>query len=410
MHARLVVSHLLTALIAGGLGWSIHQTQDESMQLAREAKSDPVAAFTDVLRIEDPLVRARALSDFFVHADPSWAPMLRAEVNQDDGGLVLDEMGETLFSAWWSRANPEAAFSNRVTPGWTDRHPWLREVMLEWLRQNPIRAAEAVATLPPALEAGRFEATRVLMDGWFKLDPVPDTTPLVALLRPLDLMPRSAAIRRMLEASVEARGLDATEQFVESFPREDTIGVDIQDEMMKRMTAVLVDFDVDRALRWAAKHGEGREGSGILLHLAYYWGHKDGPAAMKWAMGLPEIREKRTIVKRAWISFFQSQPDASVKWLQDYEPEGPLKPIYVFTVGPVAYKNPKQAIALAEKATDPALRQQLLYAVGQAYLAADPKAATEWLPSSGLPQQTQDQLRAKAAEMPVLEPPKPAAS
>jgi len=400
MSARLLLSHLAAALLAFGLGWGLSQSQTDARKVAREANLDPAASFANALQIEDPRARAEALAQFFEVADPTWAPLLRQELKREGTPLVLDEISETLFASWWAQANPEEAFANRIEPAWADRHPWLRQVMHEWLRRDPTSAVAAVETLPPDAAMGRFEALHVLTSEWFEQDVATDPMPLFALIRGLEPKPRAGAITGFLEGSIENRGVDATEQFVASLPKDDSAGVSVQQEMMSRMGVVLLDIDVDRAVRWVEKHGEGREGSGLPIHLAFYWGLKDGAAAMDWAMGLPDSPQRPKIIERAFHSFALAKKDVAQEWLLERDPDGPLEVVYLRVLRQIAATDPQRALEIAGTAKDTQLRQRFLAAIGSVWMTSDPDAAEAWLEGADLPPELVERVRAASPPRP----------
>ncbi|MEZ4281489.1 MAG: hypothetical protein R3F21_17940 [Myxococcota bacterium] len=379
MQARSIVSHALVALLAFAIAWfALPARQGERSVPARPA--DPVAAFAEVLAIEDAHARAQALLDYFAAADPAWADRLRAEIAKPDGsGLALDELSEVLLASWWAKSDPAAAFENRVDPGWPNRHPWLREVMRTWSSTDPQRAAEAAATLPPNPDRGRVEVARVLVEHWWDQPTSPEILPLYALISELPVLPRAGAIQRLIEKSIEHRGIDATEQFIESLPKQEDFGVSVQQEMLARFGQALVDHDIERAKAWGLEHGQGRDGSGILRHMAFSWGAKDGPTAMEWATHLPESPERPGIVMRVWISFRNAHADEAEEWLLSQEPSSVLEPVFKRYLSGTATIDPQRALAFADRTKDPEMRERLLAAVGIGWMKTDPEAARQWL-------------------------------
>ncbi len=393
MSVRPFVSHALVALLAFAIAYAAFAPRDGRRE-AMERPADPVAAFAEILAIEEPSARTQALLDFFAVADPAWAERLRAEVSKEDGsGLTLDETAETLFASWWAKTDPDAAFKGRVDPGWPNRHPWLREVMRTWAASDPARAAEAASSLPPNPDRGRVEATRILVEHWWDKPSSKEIGPLYALVGELPAMPRAGAIQRLIEKSVEHQGIDATEKFVESLPHEDAFGASVQQEMLARYGQALLNHDVERAKKWALEHGQGRDGSGILRHLAFSWGVKDGPSAMSWAMSLPDGSERPGIVMRVWLSFRNAHPDEASAWLLEQEPSGALEGVYQRYLTGTASLDPKQALALADRAKDPALRERMLAAVGVGWMKTDREAALEWLETVELAPELEERVR-----------------
>jgi hypothetical protein len=416
MNARMIVSHLVVAVGALWLGWTLATSTLEeaapgsavgssegllgsSLDPSLDTEQSPVSHFAELLVIEDPAERTVALAKFFRSADPAWAQRLRDEVNSEGSELVLDEISETLFASWWARSDPESAFTNRVDPAWANRHPWVRAVFREWMKVDAMAAVEAIDTLPTTPGRGRLEASRVVLDEWFQQDEVADPTPLLALLPHLEPKTRARAIKRMMTSMIETRGLEATEEFALSVPSDsDTIGTQIQPEIMARMGIALLGRDVDRAIEWANRHGEGRRGVGIRKHLAFHWGLQDGPAALQWAMGLPDSPERSAVIKRAWLSFNRKQPEEARAWLMSREPDELLQGIYARFLTHLAQNDPDRARSLAETAKDAAVRERMLVAVGKGWMKADPKGAETWLKGSGLSPTAREQIENSARQ------------
>jgi len=244
-----------------------------------------------------------------------------------------------------------------------------------------------------------------VLDAWFGLETLPDPTPLLGLFGHVEPKPRALAMQRMLDSLVERSGLEAAERFVESVPDlSDAIGLDVEQELMSRMAVVLLDHDVERAVAWAAKHGEGRAGVGIRKHLAYYWGLRDGPAAMAWATALPDTPERGAVVKRAWVSFGRKRPDEARAWLLERGPGPALVGIYAQHLRNVAREDPEQARALAPRVTDEAVRERMLVAVGRGWIRSEPEAVEAWLASGVLSPQQAARVRAAAPAPPRARP------
>lgn len=379
------------ASLAFLLGWiaaGIREGGDANEPaVSLEQYADPSEAFVAALRLEDPGARARVLSALLEATSPERARELHDLLVNPEPGMIVDEIAEALVASWWARTDPAAAFENVVDPAWSGRHPWLRNVLREWVKRQPIMAVEAVGTLPPEQEQSRLEAARVVLDGWLALDDLPDPTPLVKLFRHLELKPRALAMERMLDALVQRRGIDATERFVESLqPLSGTIGPNVEQELRARMGVVLLDHDVERAIEWADEQGRGREGVGVRKHLAYYWGLRDGRAAMEWAMGLPDRPERGAVVKRAWISFGRVHPDEAREWLLERGPEPALAGIYARHLRHLAAEDPQRALSLARRASDDAaMYEQMLFAVGLGWMKSQPDDAEAWLGSDEVP-------------------------
>lgn len=392
MNARLLLSHLAVAALAFALGYAVFSPRAGTRSPVGGG-DDPVAAFSEILEIQDAHARTQAMLDFFAAADPAWAERLREEIDPASSKLVLDEIGETLFASWWARSNPKLAFERRVDPAWANRNPWIRETMLAWAATDPTAAAEAANALPPNPDRGIVEATRVLVDHWWDGPNAPDPQPLIELIHKLEVVPRTGAIQRLIELSIDHRGIDATEQFVESLPPTESMGVSVQNEMLARFGQALLERDVERAKQWAAKHGEGRDGAGVLRHLAYSWGQKNGPVAMAWSMSLPDTPHRPGVVYRVWLSFRQTKPEEAAQWLLAQEPSPALMGVYSrYLNGLALEKKTDEALEIAGRTQDPALRDQLLTAVGMGWAQSDPEGAVKWLETVELPAESEERI------------------
>jgi hypothetical protein len=400
MKSRSILSHLVVAAVFLAVGWALAAHLGGAgvspMGDAGEGSdADPATRFVTILRIRDPLDRAAALARFLESADPESAPQLRAALVAPNQGFLVDEIDEALLASWWARSDPAAAFDSIVNPPWGHRHPWVRAVLQRWVREEPLAAVEAVEALPAENpEFGRVEGVRVLVDGWFENNAELDPTPLLGLLREMEPRARAFAISRLLNQMVATRGIDATESFVESVPPEvNALVVNLKGELLSRMGVSLLDFDVERAKRWVAKHGEGRKGAGVAKHLAYYWGLKDGPAAMEWSMTWPDESLRPDLVLRSWLSFRRADLDGSEAWLTSRDPDPVLQGVYDRFLRNLAKRDPQYALELVERSTDSMIRERLLIAVGQGWMHADPESAESWLAGADLAPEVEAKIR-----------------
>jgi len=394
MNARPILLALAAALLGLGLGYVLFSPRAGGG--LGPAPADPIAAFHDALATPEPHARTRALLDFFATVDASWAPRLRSEVNQPGSKVQLDEIGEILFASWWARSDPAAAFANLVDPAWANRHPWVRYVTRAWAAADPAKAAEAVAGLPPHPDRGRMEAMRELVEHWWDGSQSNDVAPLLALIQEMPVTARAGAIERLLETSIDRVGLDETARFVESLPRPEAFGTSAEYELLARYGQILVERDVERARRFAEKHGRDDDGVGILRHMAFSWGVKDGPAAMEWAMGLDQLPERPSLIMRVWISFANAEPEKAAAWIEAREPDEVLEPVFRRYLSGIGGIDTQKALAIADRAKDAGRRERLLGAVGRGWIKADREAALEWLDSVELSPEIEQEVRATA--------------
>ena len=403
MNSKTILTHLVAALAAFGLGWSLSGgfnsgSADPGSSLA---SGDPATALESALSVSDPIERARRLADFFDQTDPSAALGLHEILRTRVHGLYVDEMAEQLFASWWARSDPETALRNPVNPPWVDRHPWARTVLGEWARRDPVAAALAVQQMPAGPLIGRLSGAREVVDAWLELDTIPDPTPLLGVFKQLEPMARGGAISLFVGRMIEKSGIDATLDFVRSVPPDSVEGGSIQHEFLARTAVVLIDHDIDRAIAWADEQQDGPNGAGVQKHLAYYWGLRDGRAAIEWALALPDGPAKSTIVKRAWISFSRKHREDAADWISSRAPDVLMRAAYTDFTRNLGESDPQAAIALANRAVDEEFRHSLLVAAVRGWTTSNPDAAAAWLTASDLPEGIKRTARSR--------PPKPVA-
>jgi hypothetical protein len=402
MTSNSVISHLAIGLIAFALAWAIATEQGSAGNPNDQAIFDrePTVALAAILRVENAGERATLLAAFLDQTDPSVAMILHEMLRERDSDLIIDEMAEILLADWWATSDPENAFRNPVDPGWEGRHPWMRTVLKHWTRQDPVAAAMAVQSLPPNPIKGRLDGSRVVVDEWISLDSMPDPRPLLAVIRSLEPMARASAIEHVIESMIKTDGVDQSLDFVRSIrPDNNTPGGSVHNEFLARTGVVLLNEDLDMAVSWAEEQRDGPNSSGVHKHLAYYWGLRDGPAALKWALALPsDLPQKSATIKRAWMSFARRHREEATDWLLTHPPSPLMRGTYTKFLETLAKTEPQSALELAEKTVDPELRNIMRASAAEGWMKVDPTAALAWLKGAGLPPKLSAQVRRAGAE------------
>jgi hypothetical protein len=218
------------------------------------------------------------------------------------------------------------------------------------------------------------------------------------VIKQLEPIARGGALGHLVSTMLKNEGIDATLDFVRSVPpdKDGLLGGSVQHEILARTGVALLDHDVDRAVDWAREQADGPNGIGVQKHLAYYWGIRDGRAAMEWAISLPDTAARPAVIKRAWISFGRKHTDEAREWLQSRAPDETLQAIYGRHIRTVAETDPGRALALAERSVNEEIRQRMLAAAARGWMKTDPEAASAWLAEAGLPAELERQIRAGA--------------
>ena len=110
-------------------------------------------------------------------------------------------------------------------------------------------------------------------------------------------------------------------------------------------------------------------------------------------MGLPDGPERPGVVMRVWLSFRAAHAEEAAEWLLAQEPTGVLEAVYQRYLTGTASLDPKEALAIAEKAEDPALRERMLTAVGMGWMKTDREGALAWLDTVELAPELEERVR-----------------
>ena len=249
---------------------------------------------------------------------------------------------------------------------------------------------------------GRTAATRAIVNEWISLETLPDPTPLFGVLENLEPIVRGGALLHLARSLIEDRGIDAALGYVRTVDSSSGLRGDIRTEFFARTGVALLDYDTAAAVAWAAENAGASEGPGIHKHLAYYWGLAEGRPAMDWAIALPESPAKSTILKRAFISFSRRHREDAEAWINEHPPHPLMRATYLQYLEARGKKDPESAFALAERAVEPELRNEMLAAAAQGWMSVDPQAASAWLATADLPAALAAKVR--AAARPASEP------
>lgn len=399
MNTRTTVGVVIGMLAAFALGWfaagggaSDGAGPAPQTSASREAPS----VLEAVLEIDAPRERTRALLDFLDETDPAVALTLHEKMRELRKDGLVDEIAEILVASWWAEAAPETAFAHPINPQWADRHPWARTVIEHWGPEDPEAAAYAVQSMSAAPADGRTAATRAIVDAWIELETLPDPTPLFGVLENLEPIVRGGALLHIARSLIEDRGVDAALEYVRGVDSSSGLRGDIRTEFFARTGVALLDYDTAAATAWAAEHADASEGPGIHKHIAYYWGLVEGRPAMDWAIALPDSPAKSTILKRAFISFSRKHREDAEAWINEHPPHPLMKATYRQYLQDRGKKDPEAAFALAERALEPDLRDEMRAAAAQGWMSVDPQAASAWLAEADLPAALAAKVRAAA--------------
>jgi len=370
------------------------QGSSNSLAVTIDVDAAPEDALREILNIEHSGQRATELAAFFARTDAqTYASPLLDLLMDREASLDVDEITELLFAEWWASADPEAAFNSPLHPRWKNRHPWMRQTLRAWAKEAPIPAARAVAELPGGPALGRLEGARAVIDTWLALDEIPDPRLLLEVIDQLEPVARSGALELMVSTLIERQGVDRALEVVRGIQPFDSENGDIHHELLSRAGVALAKHDIPSAVAWAEEYAETPNGLGIQKHLAYYWGLRDGAPALEWALGLPVRPGREIVIKRAFLSFSRKHREDATAWMMAHPPRAEMRGIYIDFLRRTAETSPNEAMAVAERTSDPALRLDMQAAAVEGWLKGDSEAAQAWLSSSDLRPELEARIR-----------------
>lgn len=161
---------------------------------------------------------------------------------------------------------------------------------------------------------------------------------------------------------------------------------------MDRVANAYVARDPVAAAEWAEKYATADFGARVIEEVGDEWAERDPVAAVNWLETIEDGRGKMEAYQSAMGEWVRKDPTAASEYLVNM-PASDLKDRAVNGfVGRLAWEDPQSAIAWAETIQQDALRVEALTDVGRAYFRRDREGATEWLASSGLPEEAQQRV------------------
>lgn len=386
-----IASLLVVALVALAIGhWSGRLAGDERLpEVAGDTAEDQLVA---ILRTPDTGLRMRQLFRFFEGADPAEADALREVLVREHHDV--DQIAKVLFAEWWAGFDPEAAMGNRLHENWGGDDAWSRVVIREWARRDPQAALARTLQVPRNPETVRFEAYRALVQGWFdRSDTDPDD--LLSLFDDLSLVrPRGELIRIWVTLMLRTRGVDYSIAYAEAMPEEgDDLGV--KQQLLGRLASMLVDVDFDKALAFANRNVVTKAGNKLGWYFVSAWAPIDGPAAVAWALQIPESRISFKIVERAFVKFQASDLEAAHAWIEAQPLTPELEPAYAVYVARVAAEDHQRARELAKNLASERFQYRAIQAIGRNWLDDDRAAAEAWVRGQDLPAELVERILGK---------------
>ena len=310
------------------------------------------------------------------------------------------------------------------------KHPdaRLRLLLTAWGRLDGSAAASAVAELvtDPALRGAALES---IMSGWVSRDPEGAKAHLLAVSDPRERrVLRKGLVRGLatldpgaaMEFATRSMGTDASAagrswrwfSLDEDVREIASVQVDCgplraarwaaglpdgpgKAIAFKQVAEALVRFDPLEAARWVELHGGDAHATEAVRRVALGLARRDPMEAIRWANGLSD-QSRNEALQKAVLHWTRKDSIAASEYLADM----PSSSVRDVAVGSFARElgsdDPQIAAEWAGWIEDDGLRLEALETVARTWLQGDPHQARQWLSTSGLSVESQEQVIAEA--------------
>jgi hypothetical protein len=346
------------------------------------SSSEAGSRVREILRDEDPLRRLAELAGLLQRVDPEALPGIveAYETVPLDGDLEL-----VVLVTWWARFDPRAAF-DWTSANWRAEYPRvLAAVFRVWAHSDP-RKAWTVARRQrlPGLRDVCVEAAYV---GWDESG-LPGFVEFIrALEEPVD---RQTAARVLARRRVLTLGAEGALRWVEALPEAND---DFKAIVSARVATVAAESgEVEVAAVWAEPRitaGDERP-SGLARRVATRWVRLDPEAAMAWLATLPPGKDRNDGVTEAFRDWLNLDFAAAIEWIEAREMEPWLEPAFGVYARAISRERPREAVEVAGRISDEALRNMITTVVARAWLTTDRPAAEAWLAEADLPEDVRE--------------------
>ena len=401
--ARWIIAPLLTAVIAGGIGYAVGEHRGRTAPAhTRKAAAAPVptgsvaAAVQAALLDPDRLVGVEALAAVLRKSGPDQLPEILAGF--ETVFLDVAEIEVVLLAEWWADFDPKAAFdwSRNSAIG---HHPLVMHSVLEaWARRDPLAARDALAGLvDPFLKRGSVDS---LISGW----DASGRPGLIEYLRSL-----GASVDALMSMAPLARrhvlrdGPEGAFAWAEAFPEdppEDALRFKLQ--MFRRVASAAAPIDPEKTAAWAARHANGPNGDGLLARTATGWVSQfgDGEKALRWLSTQPDGVQREDAVQEAYVAWSSRSYESATAWLLAEPHQLWMEPALGVHATRLATTDPEAAIAIARGLQDADLQEKTYVGIGLRWLRRDPEAARRWLASGEPSESVRNQIQLAATRQP----------
>jgi hypothetical protein len=177
-------------------------------------------------------------------------------------------------------------------------------------------------------------------------------------------------------------GPEAVIAWVESLPDDDAT---FKLNAFRRVGGAAAEVDPQRATDFAERHLDGPYGNGLARRVGMRWVEREPKATMGWLSGLPAGERRDDGVRETYRRWLGIDRVSARQWIRSVEHERWLDPAVSVYARGLGQRDPDEAVRVAGRIHDPALRQRALGVIARQWLIRDEAAANAWLDRSDLP-------------------------
>jgi hypothetical protein len=162
---------------------------------------------------------------------------------------------------------------------------------------------------------------------------------------------------------------------------------DLQGGAMNRIAESYASEDLEGAVAWVGKHAGNESANRAVSEVAERWAESDPQAVIDWAGNLPETAQAG-VYKEALDEWTEKDPLAASEYLSQMPDSAAKNSAIDGFARELAGDDGEAAVTWAQTITDANLRTETLSQVARDWYRQDQNAASEWLITSGLPEET----------------------
>ena len=184
-------------------------------------------------------------------------------------------------------------------------------------------------------------------------------------------------------------GLDSAKAWV------DTINdPSLRGGALSRVAESAVRDDLESAVEWVTQYAGEEAGQRAVNRVANEWAEDDPQAVLSWADSLPDAA-KAEAYGEAFEEWTRQDATAAGDFLTGMEPSFARDSAVEEFATTLSREEPATAIQWAETISDVEMRTDALTQVARSWFYRDREAASQWIETSGLPQESVESITAE---------------